>query len=165
MGVSGIELKGLYPLNPNLSWTCFVLQVKSGVSMMGLQFCGWPAGVLTSNVPFTSPLPGLGSGLALPEGNASSFLTSSVASSKSESPVPPPEKASTAQPAAVEVAKPVDFPSPKPIPEGRWKAVACSTYCISWWQFLSCQCISKGVLCGLQLLRFGLCRYFLLKII
>lgn len=103
------------------------LQVKSGVSMMGLQFCGWPAGVLTSNVPFTSPLPGLGSGLALPEGNASSFLTSSVASSKSESPVPPPEKASTAQPAAVEVAKPVDFPSPKPIPEemqfGWWRII------------------------------------------
>ncbi|EGW01586.1 Bromodomain adjacent to zinc finger domain protein 2B [Cricetulus griseus] len=93
------------------------LQVKSGVSMMGLQFCGWPAGVLTSNVPFTSPLPSLGSGLGLPEGNGSSFLTSSVASSKSESPVPPPEKASTTQPAAVEVAKPVDFPSPKPIPE------------------------------------------------
>nr|XP_015858607.1 bromodomain adjacent to zinc finger domain protein 2B isoform X5 [Peromyscus maniculatus bairdii] len=103
------------------------LQVKSGVSMMGLQFCGWPAGVLTSNVPFTSPLPGLGSGLALPEGNASSFLTSSVASSKSESPVPPPEKASTAQPGAVEVAKPVDFPSPKPIPEemqfGWWRII------------------------------------------
>ncbi|XP_036042291.1 bromodomain adjacent to zinc finger domain protein 2B isoform X3 [Onychomys torridus] len=103
------------------------LQVKSGVSMMGLQFCGWPAGVLTSSVPFPSPLPGLGSGLALPEGNASSFLTPSVASSKSDSPVPPLEKASTAQPAAVEVAKPVDFPSPKPIPEemqfGWWRII------------------------------------------
>uniref|UniRef100_A0ABK0L7Y4 Bromodomain adjacent to zinc finger domain, 2B n=1 Tax=Rattus norvegicus TaxID=10116 RepID=A0ABK0L7Y4_RAT len=102
------------------------LQVKSGVSMMGLQFCGWPAGVLTSSVPFTSPLPGLGSGLGLPEGNgSSSFLNSSVASSKSESPIPPAEKASTATPAAVEVAKPVDFPIPKPIPEemqlGWWR--------------------------------------------
>ncbi|XP_028625114.1 bromodomain adjacent to zinc finger domain protein 2B isoform X5 [Grammomys surdaster] len=103
------------------------LQVKSGVSMMGLQFCGWPAGVLTSSVPFTSPLPGLSSGLGLPEGNGSSFLTSSVASSKSESPVPPAEKPSTAQPAAAEVAKPVDFPSPKPIPEemqfGWWRII------------------------------------------
>ncbi|XP_038192296.1 bromodomain adjacent to zinc finger domain protein 2B isoform X3 [Arvicola amphibius] len=111
-------------LNP---FTVPPLQVKSGMSMMGLQFCGWPAGVLTSNVPFTSPLPGLGSGLGLPEGNGSSFLTSSVASSKSESPVPPPEKATTAQPAAVEVAKPVDFPSPKPIPEemqfGWWRII------------------------------------------
>ncbi|XP_076784918.1 bromodomain adjacent to zinc finger domain protein 2B isoform X5 [Arvicanthis niloticus] len=103
------------------------LQVKSGVSMMGLQFCGWPAGVLTSSVPFTSPLSGLSSGLGLPEGNSSSFLTSSVASSKSDSPVPPAEKASIAQPAAVEVAKPVDFPSPKPIPEemqfGWWRII------------------------------------------
>ncbi|CAO2597352.1 Bromodomain adjacent to zinc finger domain protein 2B [Lemmus lemmus] len=111
-------------LNP---FTLPPLQVKSGMSMMGLQFCGWPAGVLTSNVPFASPLPGLGSGLGLPEGNGSSFLTSSVASSKSESPVPPPEKAPTAQPAAVDVAKPVDFPTPKPIPEemqfGWWRII------------------------------------------
>uniref|UniRef100_A0A8C6GDG3 Bromodomain adjacent to zinc finger domain protein 2B n=1 Tax=Mus spicilegus TaxID=10103 RepID=A0A8C6GDG3_MUSSI len=104
------------------------LQVKGGVSMMGLQFCGWPAGVLTSNVPFTSPLPALGSGLGLPEGNgSSSFLTSSVASSKSDSPVPPAERPSSAQPVAVEVAKPVDFPSPKPIPEemqfGWWRII------------------------------------------
>lgn len=94
--------------------------MKSGVSMMGLQFCGWPAGVLTSNIPFTSPLPSLGSGLGLSEGNGNSFLTPNVASSKSESPVPLNEKASSTQPAAVEVAKPVDFPSPKPIPEGRY---------------------------------------------
>ncbi|XP_055456943.1 bromodomain adjacent to zinc finger domain protein 2B isoform X4 [Psammomys obesus] len=103
------------------------LQVKSSVSMMGLQFCGWPAGVLTSSVPFPSPLPGLGSGLGLSEGNGSSFLASSVASSKSDSPVPPPEKACAAQPAAVEAAKPVDFPSPKPIPEemqfGWWRII------------------------------------------
>ncbi|PNJ24417.1 BAZ2B isoform 9 [Pongo abelii] len=93
------------------------LQVKGGVSMMGLQFCGWPTGVLTSNIPFTSSVPSLGSGLGLSEGNGNSFLTSNVASSKSESPVPQNEKATSAQPAAVEVAKPVDFPSPKPIPE------------------------------------------------
>lgn len=115
-----------YRQNPNLGLKCCVLQVKGGVSMMGLQFCGWPAGVLASNVPFTSPLPALGSGLGLPEGNgSSSFLTSSVASSKSDSPVPPAERPSSAQPVAVEVAKPVDFPSPKPIPEGRYNTLAC----------------------------------------
>ncbi|XP_063503612.1 bromodomain adjacent to zinc finger domain protein 2B isoform X32 [Pongo pygmaeus] len=103
------------------------LQVKGGVSMMGLQFCGWPTGVLTSNIPFTSSVPSLGSGLGLSEGNGNSFLTSNVASSKSESPVPQNEKATSAQPAAVEVAKPVDFPSPKPIPEemqfGWWRII------------------------------------------
>ncbi|XP_043432767.1 bromodomain adjacent to zinc finger domain protein 2B isoform X31 [Prionailurus bengalensis] len=103
------------------------LQMKSGVSMMGLQFCGWPTGVLTSNIPFTSPLPSLGSGLGLSEGNGNSFLTPNVASSKSESPVPQNEKVSSTQPAAVEVAKPVDFPSPKPIPEemqfGWWRII------------------------------------------
>ncbi|KAM6176071.1 bromodomain adjacent to zinc finger domain protein 2B isoform 2-T2 [Erethizon dorsatum] len=103
------------------------LQMKSGVSVMGLQFCGWPTGVLTSNIPFTSPLPSLGSGLGLSEGNGNSFLTSNVASIKSESPVPPNEKLSSAQPAPVEVAKPVDFPSPKPIPEemqfGWWRII------------------------------------------
>nr|XP_055163801.1 bromodomain adjacent to zinc finger domain protein 2B isoform X16 [Nyctereutes procyonoides] len=103
------------------------LQMKSGVSMMGLQFCGWPTGVLTSNIPFTSPLPGLGSGLGLSEGNGNSFLTPNVASSKSESPVPQNEKVSSTQPAPVEVAKPVDFPSPKPIPEemqfGWWRII------------------------------------------
>ncbi|CAK6448558.1 unnamed protein product [Pipistrellus nathusii] len=103
------------------------LQMKSGVSVMGLQFCGWSTGMLTSNIPFTSPLPSLGSGLALSEGNGNSFLTPNVASSKSESPVPQNEKASSTQPAAVEVAKPVDFPSPKPIPEemqfGWWRII------------------------------------------
>uniref|UniRef100_A0A8C9PSD0 Bromodomain adjacent to zinc finger domain protein 2B n=1 Tax=Spermophilus dauricus TaxID=99837 RepID=A0A8C9PSD0_SPEDA len=103
------------------------LQMKSGVPMMGLQFCGWSTGVLTSNIPFTSPLPTLGSGLGLSEGNGNSFLTSNVASSKSESPVPQNEKVSSTQPAAVEVAKPVDFPSPKPIPEemqfGWWRII------------------------------------------
>ncbi|XP_058520515.1 bromodomain adjacent to zinc finger domain protein 2B isoform X6 [Ochotona princeps] len=103
------------------------LQVKSGVSMMGLQFCGWPTSVLASNIQFTSPLPSLGPGLGLSEGNGNSFLTSNAASSKSESPVPQSEKTSSVQPAAVEVAKPVDFPSPKPIPEemqfGWWRII------------------------------------------
>ncbi|XP_037704971.1 bromodomain adjacent to zinc finger domain protein 2B isoform X10 [Choloepus didactylus] len=103
------------------------LQMKSGVSMMGLQFCGWPTSVLTSNIPFTSPLPSLGSGMGLSERNGSSFLTPNITSSKSEFPVPQNEKVSSAQPAAVEVAKPVDFPSPKPIPEemqfGWWRII------------------------------------------
>ncbi|XP_021121468.1 bromodomain adjacent to zinc finger domain protein 2B isoform X7 [Heterocephalus glaber] len=103
------------------------LQMKSGVSIMGLQFCGWPTGVLTSNIPFTLPLPSLGSGLGLSEGNGNSFLTSNIASTKSESPIPPNEKVSSTQPASIEVAKPVDFPSPKPIPEemqfGWWRII------------------------------------------
>ncbi|XP_053774684.1 bromodomain adjacent to zinc finger domain protein 2B isoform X4 [Desmodus rotundus] len=103
------------------------LQMKSGVSMMGLQLCGWPTGMLSSNIPFTSPLPSLGAGLGLSEGNSNSFLIPNVASNKSESPVPQNEKVSSAQPAAVEVAKPVDFPSPKPIPEemqfGWWRII------------------------------------------
>ncbi|XP_054976570.1 bromodomain adjacent to zinc finger domain protein 2B isoform X10 [Sorex araneus] len=103
------------------------LQMKSGVSMMGLQFCGWPTGVLTPSVPFTSPLPSLGSGMGLSEGNGNSFLTPNAAPSKSESPVPQNEKASLAQSAPVEVAKPVDFPCPKPIPEemqfGWWRII------------------------------------------
>ncbi|XP_031816484.1 bromodomain adjacent to zinc finger domain protein 2B isoform X20 [Sarcophilus harrisii] len=103
------------------------LQMKSGLPIMGLQFCGWPTGVLTSNVPFTSPLPSLGSGLGLSEGNGNSFLTPNVSSCKSESPVPQNEKASSSVPGTVEVAKPVDFPSPKPIPEemqfGWWRII------------------------------------------
>ncbi|XP_077010073.1 bromodomain adjacent to zinc finger domain protein 2B isoform X11 [Tamandua tetradactyla] len=103
------------------------LQMKSGVSMMGLQFCGWPTGVLTSNIPFTTPLPSLGSGMGLSEGNGNSFLTPNITSSKSESPVPQNEKVSSTQSAAVEVAKPVDFPSPIPIPEemqfGWWRII------------------------------------------
>ncbi|XP_014822027.1 PREDICTED: bromodomain adjacent to zinc finger domain protein 2B isoform X12 [Calidris pugnax] len=100
-------------------------QMKTGLPIMGLQFCGWPTGVLTSNVPFSSPLPALGSGLGLSEANGNSFLASGVAASKSESPVLPTDKTAPTPPAAAEVAKPVDYPSPKPIPEemqyGWWR--------------------------------------------
>ncbi|NXT52586.1 BAZ2B protein, partial [Pluvianellus socialis] len=100
-------------------------QMKTGLPIMGLQFCGWPTGVLTSNVPFSSPLPALGSGLGLSEVNGNSFLASSVPASKSESPALQPEKIASAPSAAVEVAKPVDYPNPKPIPEemqyGWWR--------------------------------------------
>uniref|UniRef100_A0A8C3PVQ9 Bromodomain adjacent to zinc finger domain 2B n=1 Tax=Chrysolophus pictus TaxID=9089 RepID=A0A8C3PVQ9_CHRPC len=101
------------------------LQMKPGLPVMGLQFCGWPTGVLTSNVQFSSPLPTIGSGLGLPEGNSNSFLTSSVPTSKSESPALQTEKIASAICTAVEVAKPVDHPNPKPIPEemqyGWWR--------------------------------------------
>ncbi|XP_074948745.1 bromodomain adjacent to zinc finger domain protein 2B isoform X11 [Phalacrocorax aristotelis] len=100
-------------------------QMKTGLPIMGLQFCGWPTGVLTSNVPFSSPLPALGSGLGLSEVNGNSFLASSVPASKSESPALQSEKIASAPSTAVEVAKPVDYPNPKPIPEemqyGWWR--------------------------------------------
>ncbi|NWU65902.1 BAZ2B protein, partial [Pterocles burchelli] len=100
-------------------------QMKTGLPIMGLQFCGWPPGVLTSNVPFSSPLPALGSGLGLSEVNGNSFLASSVPASKIESPALQTEKIASAPSAAVEVAKPVDYPNPKPIPEemqyGWWR--------------------------------------------
>ncbi|XP_062493873.1 bromodomain adjacent to zinc finger domain protein 2B isoform X14 [Pezoporus occidentalis] len=100
-------------------------QVKTGLPMMGLQFCGWPTGVLTSNVPFPSPLPALGSGLGLSEVNGNSFLASSVPASKSESPALQTEKIASAPSMTTEVAKAVDYPNPKPIPEemqyGWWR--------------------------------------------
>ncbi|XP_053116475.1 bromodomain adjacent to zinc finger domain protein 2B isoform X14 [Hemicordylus capensis] len=102
-------------------------QMKTGLPVMGLQFCGWPTGVITSNLPFSSPLPNMGSGLGLSEGNGNSFLTPSVPTSKSESPVPQVEKPTSIPSAVVDVAKPVDYPSPKPIPEemqfGWWRII------------------------------------------
>uniref|UniRef100_A0A663LNW1 Bromodomain adjacent to zinc finger domain protein 2B n=1 Tax=Athene cunicularia TaxID=194338 RepID=A0A663LNW1_ATHCN len=85
------------------------LQMKTGLPIMGLQFCGWPTGVLTSNVPFSSSLPALGSGLGLSEVNGNSFLASSVPASKSESPALQNEKIASAPSTTVEVAKPGDF--------------------------------------------------------
>ncbi|XP_062972586.1 bromodomain adjacent to zinc finger domain protein 2B isoform X9 [Elgaria multicarinata webbii] len=103
------------------------LQMKSGLPVMGLQFCGWPTGVITSNLPFSSPLPSMGSGMGLSEGNGNSFLTPSVPTSKSESPVPQVEKQASIPSAVVEVAKPADYPIPKPIPEemqfGWWRII------------------------------------------
>ncbi|XP_072838690.2 bromodomain adjacent to zinc finger domain protein 2B isoform X12 [Pogona vitticeps] len=103
------------------------LQMKTGLPVMGLQFCGWPTGVITSNLQFSSPLPNMGSGLGLSEGNGNSFLTPSVPTSKSESPVPQAEKQNSVPSTVVEVAKPVDYPSPKPIPEemqfGWWRII------------------------------------------
>nr|XP_056717567.1 bromodomain adjacent to zinc finger domain protein 2B isoform X1 [Euleptes europaea] len=103
------------------------LQMKTGLPVMGLQFCGWPTGVITSNLPFSSPMPAMGPGLGLSEGNGNSFLTPSVPTSKSESPVPQIEKQASTPCTVVEVPKPVDYPSPKPIPEemqfGWWRII------------------------------------------
>nr|XP_056717575.1 bromodomain adjacent to zinc finger domain protein 2B isoform X9 [Euleptes europaea] len=102
-------------------------QMKTGLPVMGLQFCGWPTGVITSNLPFSSPMPAMGPGLGLSEGNGNSFLTPSVPTSKSESPVPQIEKQASTPCTVVEVPKPVDYPSPKPIPEemqfGWWRII------------------------------------------
>ncbi|KAI5930082.1 Bromodomain adjacent to zinc finger domain protein 2B [Manis javanica] len=109
-------------LNP---FALSALQMKSGVPVMGLQFCGGPTGVLNSNIPFLPPVPSVGSGLGPSEGNADTFLTPSVVSNESETPVRENEKVSSTQPAALEVAKPVDYHRSKPIPEemqfGWWR--------------------------------------------
>ncbi|KAI5935580.1 Bromodomain adjacent to zinc finger domain protein 2B [Manis javanica] len=109
-------------LNP---FALSALQMKSGVPLMGLQFCGGPTGVLNSNIPFLPPVPSVGSGLGPSEGNADTFLTPSVVSNESETPVRENEKVSSTQPAALEVAKPVDYHRSKPIPEemqfGWWR--------------------------------------------
>lgn len=100
---------------------------------MGLQFCGGPTGVLNSNIPFLPPVPSVGSGLGPSEGNADTFLTPSVVSNESETPVRENEKVSSTQPAALEVAKAVNYPRSKPIPEGGYlERVCCShlLYCI-----------------------------------
>ncbi|XP_062825446.1 bromodomain adjacent to zinc finger domain protein 2B isoform X8 [Anolis carolinensis] len=103
------------------------LQLKTGLPVMGLQFCGWPTGVITSNLQFSSPLPNIGSGMGLLEGNGNSFLTPNLSTSKSESPVSQVEKQACVTSTVVEVAKPVDYPSPKPIPEemqfGWWRII------------------------------------------
>ncbi|XP_042303080.1 bromodomain adjacent to zinc finger domain protein 2B isoform X18 [Sceloporus undulatus] len=103
------------------------LQMKTGLPVMGLQFCGWPTGVITSNLQFSSPLPNIGSGMGLLEGNGNSFLTPNVSTCKSESPVPQVEKQACVTSTMVEVAKPVDYTSPKPIPEemqfGWWRII------------------------------------------
>nr|XP_033802053.1 bromodomain adjacent to zinc finger domain protein 2B isoform X3 [Geotrypetes seraphini] len=101
----------------------FTLQMKSGLPLVGVQFCGWPAGVLTSTLPFSSLLPNLGLGMS--EGNGSSFMIPTIHGSKSESPVPQNEKSACTPNTAVEVSKPVDYSIPKPIPEemqfGWWR--------------------------------------------
>lgn len=86
-------------------------QVKSGVHMIGLPFCGWPGGMMIPTLPFSaSPLPPstLAAAYHHVEGNSNPFLA-----------VPPGEKPPSAPSNVVEVAKTQDYPDPLPIPEGK----------------------------------------------
>lgn len=91
------------------------------MNLMGMPYCGWPGAMMSPNMHFpgSGPLPSLmGIGYPLAEGNGNPFLTPSAATSKSESPGPLSDKLPSAPSPAVEVAKPQDYPSPLPIPEG-----------------------------------------------
>lgn len=96
----------------------FFLQMKPGIPLIGLPFCGWPPGVLSPSIAFSSP--GLGIGFGLTDGNVNPFLLPNI--STDESPAPQNEKPLNSAPCIVEVAKSVDYPSPRPIIEGKWKA-------------------------------------------
>lgn len=72
--------------------------------MMGLHFPLWQPEAMTANMSFK--------GMFTRPGD--SLLTTSVATSQSESPVPLTDKSP-----ALEMAKSQDLPSPQPIPEGR----------------------------------------------
>lgn len=92
----------------------FFLQLKSGGSLLGVSFGGWPSGVLSPSLPLcSSPSPMPGHSL---EGN-----TAASVSSKSESPLPRIEKSSSMPSPALEMPKSLDHPSPRPIPEGGWR--------------------------------------------
>ncbi|KAM4012019.1 bromodomain adjacent to zinc finger domain protein 2B-like, partial [Anomaloglossus baeobatrachus] len=101
-------------------FTMSPLQMKHGLPLMGLQFCGWPSPVVPGNLPFSSPMPSPipSLGLGISEGNGHAFITPHVQTSKSESPVPQSDKSVCTPSPAVELPKQVDFPSPRPIPEG-----------------------------------------------
>ncbi|XP_068101782.1 bromodomain adjacent to zinc finger domain protein 2B isoform X5 [Hyperolius riggenbachi] len=100
------------------------IQMKPGLPVMGLQFCGWPSPVVPGNLPFSPPVSGLAIS-SLSEDNSSTFLTPNAQTSKSESPVPQSDKSVCTPSPAVEVPKQMDFPKPKPIPEemqfGWWR--------------------------------------------
>ncbi|XP_053554314.1 bromodomain adjacent to zinc finger domain protein 2B isoform X2 [Bombina bombina] len=99
------------------------LQIKTGMPLMGLQFCGWPSTVVPANLQFSPSMSVLGLGLT--DGNGHSFLSPNIQSSKSESPVPQSDKSACTPSSSVELPKPVDYPSPRPIPEemqfGWWR--------------------------------------------
>ncbi|XP_078537813.1 bromodomain adjacent to zinc finger domain protein 2B isoform X5 [Lissotriton helveticus] len=99
------------------------LQMKTSLTMMGLQLCGWPPGMLTSNLQFASPVPCLGPGVGLADESGHSFVTD-IPLNKSESPVSQNESF-VCTPGTVDVPKAVDYPSPRPIPDemqfGWWR--------------------------------------------
>ncbi|XP_066432072.1 bromodomain adjacent to zinc finger domain protein 2B isoform X7 [Eleutherodactylus coqui] len=108
-------------------FTISPLQMKPGLPLMGLQFCGWPSPVVPGNLPFSSPMPSPmpSLGLGMSEGNGHAFITPNAQTSKSESPVPQSDKSVCTPSPAVELPKQVDFPSPRPIPQemqfGWWR--------------------------------------------
>ncbi|XP_069589117.1 bromodomain adjacent to zinc finger domain protein 2B isoform X13 [Ranitomeya imitator] len=108
-------------------FTMSPLQIKHGLPLMGLQFCGWPSPIVPGNLPFPSPMPSPmpSLGLGMSEGNGHTFITPNTHAGKSESPVPQSDKSVCTPSPAVELPKQVDFPSPRPIPEemqfGWWR--------------------------------------------
>lgn len=108
-------------------FTMSPLQMKPGLPLMGLQFCGWPSHLVPGGLPFSSPMPSPvpSLGLGMSEGNGHAFITPNAQTSKSESPVPQSDKSVCTPSPAVELPKQVDFPSPRPIPEemqfGWWR--------------------------------------------
>uniref|UniRef100_A0A8C2WRQ4 Bromodomain adjacent to zinc finger domain 2B n=1 Tax=Cyclopterus lumpus TaxID=8103 RepID=A0A8C2WRQ4_CYCLU len=101
-----------------LNYPLSALQVKSGASLLGVSFGGWPCGMISPSLPLcSSPNPMLGHSL---EGN-----TAASVSSKSESPLPCIEKTSSMSSPALEMPKSQDHTTPRPIPEenltGWWR--------------------------------------------
>ncbi|XP_040297850.1 bromodomain adjacent to zinc finger domain protein 2B isoform X4 [Bufo bufo] len=119
-GMNSSSVQNSLGLSP---FTMSPLQMKPGLPLMGLQFYGWPSPVAPGNLPFSSPMPSFGLGLA--EGNGHAFITPNAQASKSESPVPQSDKSVCTPSPAVELPKQVDFASPRPIPEemqfGWWR--------------------------------------------
>ncbi|XP_044158556.1 LOW QUALITY PROTEIN: bromodomain adjacent to zinc finger domain protein 2B [Bufo gargarizans] len=119
-GMNSSSVQNSLGLSP---FTMSPLQMKPGLPLMGLQFYGWPSPVAPGNLPFSSPMPSFGLGLA--EGNGHAFITPNAQTSKSESPVPQSDKSVCTPSPAVELPKQVDFASPRPIPEemqfGWWR--------------------------------------------
>ncbi|KAM3876584.1 bromodomain adjacent to zinc finger domain protein 2B [Diretmus argenteus] len=99
-----------------LNYPLSALQVKSGGSLLGVPFCGWPSGMMSTSLPLCSS-PMLGHSLE-------STMAASV-SSKSESPLPRLEKIPPVPSPAPEIPKSLDHPIPRPIPEemltGWWR--------------------------------------------
>ncbi|KAM4631173.1 bromodomain adjacent to zinc finger domain protein 2B isoform 2-T2 [Polymixia lowei] len=101
-----------------LNYPLSALQVKSGGSLLGVPFAGWPSGMMSPSLPLcSSPSPVPGHSV---EGN-----TAASVSSKSESPLPRIEKTPSVPSPALEMPKSLDHPTPRPIPEdmltGWWR--------------------------------------------
>uniref|UniRef100_A0A3P8QSI8 Bromodomain adjacent to zinc finger domain, 2Ba n=1 Tax=Astatotilapia calliptera TaxID=8154 RepID=A0A3P8QSI8_ASTCA len=101
-----------------LSYPLSTLQVKSGVSLLGVSFASWPSGMISPGLPLcSSPSP-------MPSHSVEGNTAASV-SSKSESPLPRIEKTCSMPSPALEMPKSLDHATPRPIPEemltGWWR--------------------------------------------